>query len=491
MSELKYGTDRFMIIYGAYEGTEKRAAELIYETVSRYVKYTLIICAADTAQDSDLREHNLILVGTAESNKILGQLLKKKLYKPCERAEGYSIKTAKSVYNPEKQMIIIAGKDERGVLYGAVDFKAVFLPFAENTHFHGGYFKNPFEDGLPSYERADAPLIKQRGFWTWGHVIYDYKRYIENMARLKLNTLIVWNDYVPVNIREVIDFAHSWGICVILGYSWGWDNARWDSSCGNFDLTEPGYVEQLENSIIEKYNDEHSELGIDGIYFQSFTETKEECRSGLLIADAVTQLVNRVSSRLLSEEPDIKLYFGLHATSVSNRLEYIKKTDERVTILWEDCGAFPYSYVPSETEGFDDTCKLTCKIVQLRGENDRTGAVLKGLTCLDWPSFENQQGSFLMGCHSKEFIRQRSAEKEHLWKYLEAYWLQNAKYAVKMIRLIAEKNKDAMITGLAEDGMLEEKMWFPLVLFSEMLWDGKSSPEELMCRAVLRSDTEF
>ena len=96
-----------------------------------------------------------------------------------------------------------------------------------------------------------------------------------------------------------------------------------------------------------------------------------------------------------------------------------------------------------------------------------------------------------MGCHSKEFIRQRSAEKEHLWKYLEAYWLQNAKYAVKMIRLIAEKNKDAMITGLAEDGMLEEKMWFPLVLFSEMLWDGKSSPEELMCRAVLRSDTEF
>ena len=128
MSELKYGTDRFMIIYGAYEGTEKRAAELIYETVSRYVKYTLIVCAADTAQDSDLREHNLILVGTAESNKILGQLLKKKLYKPCERAEGYSIKTAKSVYNPEKQMIIIAGNDERGVLYGAVDFKFINIP---------------------------------------------------------------------------------------------------------------------------------------------------------------------------------------------------------------------------------------------------------------------------------------------------------------------------------------------------------------------------
>jgi hypothetical protein len=39
---------------------------------------------------------------------------------------------------------------------------------------------------------------------------------------LKLNQLIIWNDYMPLNVEEIIDYAHSYGIEVIFGYAWGW-----------------------------------------------------------------------------------------------------------------------------------------------------------------------------------------------------------------------------------------------------------------------------
>ena len=44
-----------------------------------------------------------------------------------------------------------------------------------------------------------APALENRGLWTWGYVIYDYRRYLDNMARLKLNMLVVWNDCAPRN----------------------------------------------------------------------------------------------------------------------------------------------------------------------------------------------------------------------------------------------------------------------------------------------------
>ena len=41
----------------------------------------------------------------------------------------------------------------------------------------------------------------RREMWTWGYVIYDYKGFVDNMVKCKLNTLIVWNDYLPLNIK--------------------------------------------------------------------------------------------------------------------------------------------------------------------------------------------------------------------------------------------------------------------------------------------------
>ena len=58
----------------------------------------------------------------------------------------------------------------------------------------------------------------------------------------------------------------------------------------------------------------------------------------------VVDMVNEVAGQIWEITPDLRIIFGLHATSVRNRLDEIARVDPRMEILWEDCGEFPYSY---------------------------------------------------------------------------------------------------------------------------------------------------
>ena len=73
----------------------------------------------------------------------------------------------------------------------------------------------------------------------------------------------------------------------------------------------------------------------------------------------MTEFVNHTAQQMLSRYPGLDLQFGLHATSVKNQLDYMKKVDPRLTIVWEDCGAFPYDYIPSKIAGFEEHWRRT------------------------------------------------------------------------------------------------------------------------------------
>jgi len=479
------------LIYGSYTGMEKNAVEMINRELSGIISYPLPVVQADKVTKGNLYGQHLILVGTAKSNSLLRTLADEGVYQCPAEAEGYCIKITKSVFDDSKQMIIIAGADETGALYGAVDFAAYYIPYAENHHedmqYNGHYTNKIFiTEDLPEYEKVSAPAIKQRGIWTWGHVIYDYKKYIRNMARLKMNTLILWNDYVPVNIRDVIEEAHAYGVKIYLGYSWGWNEAR--PKNGGLDISDHAALQRISDRIVEDYRREYIKLPIDGIYFQSFTETNDSESNHIVIAERAVQFVNETAERIFALNPDLLLMFGLHATSVSEKLEYIKQTDARIMIVWEDCGAFPYAYTPNKVEGFKETCELSEKIATLRGAEERFGIVSKGLTCLDWSTFEHQQGEFVMGLQSEQFINRRTEEKKELWKYVNAYWVKNAQYAYDVVKLLIEKNSNTLVTALLEDGMFEKQIYLAAALYGEMLWDTDSSMEELLCKVALRKD---
>lgn len=476
---------KFKLIYGCYEGLEKKAVELICQTLSEFLDYPLPVQRADAA--TELQGWNLILVGTQQSNALLRQLAEQGQYTGAAQPEGYSLKVMQSPFDSGAQLVLVAGFDERGVLYGAADFGAFYIPYAENTNDHMHYFRKVFAgEALPEYERVSAPAIRHRGIWTWGHVIYDYKAFIGNMARLKMNTLIVWNDYVPVNIQDIIREAHENGVRIYLGYSWGWNEARAEN--GGLNIADEEALAEISRGIIEKYEKEFASLAMDGIYFQSFTETNDARNNGIVIAERVTTLVNQTAQALFEKNPDLTLMFGLHATSVTGKLEYIRQTDKRIMIVWEDCGAFPYAYTPNKTENFAETCAFSQKIATLRGRDDRFGIVSKGQVCLDWTTFRHMKGSFVMGCQSEAFIRRRAEEKQKLWKTVNAWWLKNAGYAYDTVKLLKKCNENTLITALVEDGMLETQIHLATALYAEMLWDTESTADELILKTALRKD---
>ena len=210
------------------------------------------------------------------------------------------------------------------------------------------------------------------------------------------------------------------------------------------------------------------------------------------IAAAATDFVNRTAALFFEKYPDIEIQFGLHATSVKNDLGYIKATDERIRIVWEDLGAFPFSYIPNDIKDFDKTMSLVDSIANLRGASDRFGVVTKGLVKLDWSEFEHLKGAQTIGVSSRALKENRIERKRRIWRYIQAAWLANADKAQGAVREICRlKNGDACILALCEDGMFEENIMFPVALYSEMLWNAEGDLKEITKAVAMRGYVDF
>ncbi len=411
--------------------------------------------------------YTYIYIGTKENNP----WLKERSSCTLTKKEEYSISI-------KDDTVLIEGYDDAGVLYGVMDFYNKYLI---PQRYEGNKL---FEAPLCEFSLVSSPDVVERGIWTWGHVIYDYKHFLDNMAQLKLNSIIIWNDFVPFNIQEIIEYAHALCIKIILGYSWGWDQR-----CKEISLST---LNGKSCEIFEKFEKEYSHLDIDGIYFQTVTELNEEFIDGVLVAEAVTNFVNRTSALFYSKYPELLIEFGLHATSVKNRLDVISGVDKRVRIVWEDLGTFPFAYGGEKFKNFDETLTLALKAATLRGADDNYGIVPKSMTCLDWTAFKHPAGAQNIGVSSKAMKENRIIRKRMSWRNSIAGWLVNGEYALKTFReLIKVKNGDLSINVLLEDGMFEEKIMYPIALYSEMLWSSETDYKELVGNVAIREYVEF
>lgn len=460
------------IVYGSCEAAlQMRGIRLLSEQILEYNE-SYPICVK-CGEEEKLSEYTKIYVGTKADNGYIAENSTAKL----SHAEEYSISVKNGI-------AMIEGSDDAGVLYGCADFYNKYLINAQYTDDYHMCKKNPFSEKLPDFELISHPAVKNRGIWTWGDVIYDYRGFIDNMVKLKMNSLIIWNDDVPINGKEVVDYAHSCGVKVIWGYAWGWD-----TDCHTINVRT---INDSIPEIVEKYERDYLPLGGDGIYFQSFTEVHEEEIDGILIAQAVTDFVNNASRELLKKYPELELQFGLHAMSVSEKLEYIKNVNPDVRIVWEDCGAFPFDYMPHKVDGFDKMLDLTEKIAVLRGNDDCFGVVTKGICARHWGEFKHCDGPVYIGVSSKKFRRDRENKKYDIWKYVQSGWLTNAEYAARAIKLMADKKKGELyITGLIEDGMFEESVNAAAAIYAELLWNPDQDTDKLLNETARRSYVEF
>ena len=465
---------KFAIIYGQLENDiQKRAVEELSSVLLDYTFEYPICLRYD--ENENMTDYKCIYIGTKQSHAYIRNTSKKTLSKE----EEYVIKV-------ENNTVMIEGFDDAGVLYGAIDFYNQYIvkyehPENENKDYWINFLER---DALPDFEYASAPSVKERGLWTWGHVMYDYRGYFDHMMKLKMNSVIIWNDFLPVNADDIVRYAHSCNIKVIWGFSW-----LWDTDCNRFDLKN---LAPFSQKILETYEREYEKIGGDGIYFQTFTELRKDNIGGVLIAEAAAKFVNTTAALFYEKYPDIEIRFGLHATSVKNRLEWIKAIDPRIRIIWENCGAFPFSYIPSDLESFDATKEFVGEIAGLRGKDDRFGVVTKGLVKLDWSQFEHLQGPQCIGLSSESMKRNRIERKRRIWRYIQAGWLKNADKAYEMVQeMIRVKGEDFCVFALVEDGMFEENMMYPVALYSEMLWNCHSDVKTLMKEVALRSYVSF
>ncbi|NLB81536.1 MAG: hypothetical protein GX800_08015 [Clostridiaceae bacterium] len=102
----------------------------------------------------------------------------------------------------------------------------------------------------------------------------------------------------------------------------------------------------------------------------------------------------------------------------------------------------------------------------------RFGVVLKGLMGLDWSRFSHQPGAFVLGTYDRNFVRKRANSKKDYWRYIQAYWIRNARYAYEIIRLF---DYDTITAALVEDDCFEEKIYYPVALYAAMLWNANRS----------------
>ncbi len=478
-----FSEKRWHIVFGSYAGVEKYAANELYKVIQKYVPYVLTVSYSAEELPKD---KNLIFLGTAESNRFIGDLADKKLVTLNLKPQGYAIRVCESPYCEGYKAIAIAGADALGVLYGVRDFER---RYADQLIFSGDYRARqtrPFIDAVPDFSLSSAPAVENRGLWTWGHVVYDYRGYIDNMSRWKLNTLILWNDFAPVNARDIIEYAHARGVKVIWGFSWGWGTGE-DMHFGSEEE-----VAKWTRTVVKRYQNEYADLGGDGIYFQTSTECDEKNIDGVPIAVGVTNWVNRIGRALLDRYPDLWIQFGLHATAVKSNFRELAAVDPRITITWEDAGSFPFAYHAGQIDDVAGTVSFTSKIAGLRGDNEDFGMVLKGICSLYWPEFEPQKGPFILGESDKAFRKKRAGEIKPYIRYEQSFWLKNLAAAQEVVKAAVRSSaKRLTVTSLVEDGLWEEKQWLPAALMAETLWDPYEKPEDTVFKVASAAGADF
>jgi hypothetical protein len=478
-AELRYAGPRWSLLYGSYEGVEEFAVNELERMVQRHVPYVLEV---QPGSQTPIATRSLILVGTPAMNPKIAELGRRGLVKLPTLAQGYTLACLKSPWAPETRVVMVAGTDPPGVLYGVEEFnKRLATMSTQERNLRQAL------DAMPEFSLTEAPAIENRGLWTWGYVIYDYRRYFDNMARLKMNRLVVWNDAPPVNCRQFIEYAHSRGIKVILGFHWGW-------GLGKLDPTNPEHVRLVREDVLRKYEEFYRNLGMDGVYFQTFTEQSNTRIEGRTIASLACDWVNDIARALLGKHPDLRIECGLHATSIMENYVDLKRLDPRLTIVWEDAGDLPYSYDPDVafSEGklprglntLDATIDYSKKLATFRPGSE-FAMCAKGWTTLRWESEFEHHGPFIIGERAHEFIYDRLEERQPRWDYVNAKWAENYPAALRFYREIRNATSAPMsVVGLIEDGLFEERIQMSAALLGEMLWNPRRDEKDILHAAL-------
>ncbi len=471
MVDLTPGEQRWTVLYGAYAGVERTAVQALYRALSFHVPYVLPLMAGAEADPARL-EH-VLLLGTAATNPHIARLIETGAIPAPPGAQGYTLWVGDAPWDGDRRLTVIAGADAPGVFYGVQEYLASFgdgcVPLDKPLK------RRAYLTRLPDRCQAEAPAVRERGLWTWGYVVYDYRRFLDNMARLKMNMLTLWNSEAPLNLAEIADYAHARGIRLIAGYNWGW-------GYNNLALSKAEDRAFIKKLALDVYHKEYAGQPIDGIYFQTLTEHTTQEIEGRSVAAWACDLVNEVAAALYAEHPDLSIQFGLHATSIRAHYTELAALDPRMIITWEDAGALPFSYSP-DPDHYAATLAYAQELAAFR-PGSPFALVPKGWMCLRWDDEFAKHGPCLVGEREPAYLRERLYVRQPEWDGINSAWLRRYPLAARFYREVLAVNPHVLATGLVEDGLFEAKIQPSVALFGEMLWNPYRDDAELLARAL-------
>jgi hypothetical protein len=476
--ELRYKGARWDVLYGSRDGVERFALTELLRGVQDYLPY--VVRVAPAGDGSGAADRHLILIGTAANNRQVAELVERRLVSLPDKPQSYALACIDSPWCAGRRVIAVAGRDARGVLYAAEDFNARILAAVVNCDNPTPERLREAFDNLKGFNISEFPRVENRGIWTWGYVIYDYRRFIDNMAKLRMNTLIVWNDCPPLNCREVIEHAHSRGVRIILGFHWGWGKDE-------LDLANSEHRRLIKDDVLERYKRDYRQLGMDGIYFQTLTEHNVTETGKRSTASLACEMVNDVAAALYEIDPGLYIQFGLHATSIRERYTDLKPLDPRVTIVWEDAGVLPYSGFPRITgpEGGwlnsqEETLAYSKKLATFR-EKAEFALVPKGWINLRWHEDFEHHGPFILGERDAAFICRRLEQRRPYWDRVNTRWLELYPHAAEFYRQMLDCRPPEMTAAaLVEDGLFEAEIPISVALFAETIWNPCRTDAEML-----------
>ena len=115
-----------------------------------------------------------------------------------------------------------------------------------------------------------------------------------------------------------------------------------------------------------------------------------------------------------------------------------------------------------------------------------TGAVLKGMICLDWGTFEHQAGPLVLGHADEDTIRARRELIRPIWRQIQAEWMTWGAVCQATVRQLAAS--PVALYALLEDGLFERDIPLPAALFAGLLWNPEADFGELLRTCAQRSD---
>lgn len=472
------------VVYGSLDGCEGRAVELLTSELGDILlrepgRYATHVLPCRSAEEMTSVTGNVFLVGTPTSNRALTD------YLPSAGIPdgGYVVRC---VADKARDVIVMAGATPAAVIWAVSDFcldgmtalqphrgNGIYFPrevFADPDTFRSG--RRICKNKQSAYEVSRAPQTRIRSIFTWAHPIDDYREYLRNMARLKLNRVYLWNDYPPLNAKEIVEWAHSWGIEVFWGFPWGWDT----------DCRARGRSDQarLAASVLEDWRKNWRDLPGDGIYFQTFTETSGEKIGDETIAQLAVRLVNEVAAEILKEKPDQRIVFGLHATSVRNEMDTIAKVNPRLEILWEDPPQYPYSInFPSSMRDGKKDFAFVDEIIS--DKKHPVGIVWKSQLLQDWHYWRHQAGPYVLGVTSRRTYEADKMLQDQLWKNYTAKWIENASVAWGEAKRVHDVGAHVELNCAV---MFNGPIRFPTAFMAEIFF-STTEPVEVVLHRVL------